>query len=251
MNTRAPIKKGIDVEGDLTTKEYFTGLDAHNLIYSPRPFPDPTVDTVSYDVPYHGGDFVEVNSFGFMRRGESSYIFDPTGEITITIDEYLRPDSIIDQFSFIDHVYFSDGLLNRAGYTDPSFAVQGLYEYLGRDRPDVAGFRFWLDGYDSGSASLTDLAHAFIDIKAQTALSGGVTPDPGTNRDFVLYLYQTVLERAGEAEGVAFWTGNLDQGLASRAEVLGEFVDVNGETAWYNAQTLGQPFGGYSWIPLE
>ena len=83
------------------------------------------------------------------------------------------------------------------------------------------------------------------------AASGSLTADPKANKDFVLYLYESILERSGDQQGVDFWTNSLDNGLVSRAEVLAEFIEVNGETSWYSV-TSGQtqPFGGWEWIEL-
>jgi Domain of unknown function (DUF4214) len=46
------------------------------------------------------------------------------------------------------------------------------------------------------------------------------------NRGFVAKLYENVLDRAGEPGGLAFWSGNLDAGHASRADVVVGFSEA-------------------------
>lgn len=250
MRTRAPIKKGAEFFGDTETRQFFNGLDSYSLLYHSGPRPEPKIDTVIYNVDYNRSTFVHYSQIGFLARGSTEILYDPTSTDLITRDVYFDPQSKIDTFSFIDRVFFNNGLYTFS-LADPAFAIQGLYEYLGRDVPDSSGLQFWLNSYDEVGVSLVELASEFIHIKSETAKSGSLNADPESNRDFVLFLYQTILEWSGNEEGVDFWTSNLDAGLATRAEVLAEFIDLNGEVTWFNAVTgQTQPFGGPSWIEL-
>lgn len=250
MSTRAPIKKGFSYTGDLATYEVFVGADQFSLIYPTGPIPEKTVDIVTYDVDYNGAPFVPWNTLIPLARGETRSSFDPTSTEPLTRLSIGDISGTVDTFDFIDRVYFTNGVRVNE-FVDPAFAIQGLYEYLGRDVPDVVGFNYWLSGYDEKGVSLVTLASDFLRIKSEAAKAGSLSADPQANKDFVLYLYQTILERPGEQQGVDFWANNLDAGLASRAQVLAEFIAVNGETSWHlerSGQT--QSFGGWQWIEL-
>jgi Domain of unknown function (DUF4214)/RTX calcium-binding nonapeptide repeat (4 copies) len=86
--------------------------------------------------------------------------------------------------------------------------------------PDREGLRFWhkalANGYD-----LHDIADSFM-----TSPEFQVTYAGTDNRGFVAKLYENVLDRAGEPGGLAFWSGNLDAGLASRADVVVGFSEA-------------------------
>ncbi|WP_159435867.1 Ig-like domain-containing protein [Lampropedia hyalina] len=47
----------------------------------------------------------------------------------------------------------------------------------------------------------------------------------GSNSDFVEYLYQSILVRASEPDGHAYWTGTLDSGELTRAELVDTFLN--------------------------
>ncbi|MGF1551207.1 MAG: DUF4214 domain-containing protein [Paracoccaceae bacterium] len=96
-----------------------------------------------------------------------------------------------------------------------------LYEAgLGR-RADEAGLNFWIDQREAG-ASEEALAGFFL---ASMEFAERVGP-PATLSDRALVegLYENVLDREGEAEGVDFWTGLLGDGFG-RDETLLAFAD--------------------------
>lgn len=268
MKTRSPTKKGKEYFGDTTSPESFKGMEFElfkgggflDFLFESRL--NFRVDTLNYSEKYNGGDFFYyrnyLESIGFLNaaRETSSYAFDPSDPSRVTFDIINGPGRPVDFIDYVERVYFSDGLRilwsPATPGIDPAFAIQGLYEYLGRDVPDAEGFKFWLNSYDELNVPLVEIANTFIAIKAEVGSGGGVEADPTTNRDFVNYLYQSILERPADQNGLDFWTESLDNSLATRGEVLVQFVDVNWETDWYNAVTgVTQPFGGPNWIPLE
>jgi hypothetical protein len=84
--------------------------------------------------------------------------------------------------------------------------------------PDAAGLGFWIGAMDQG-VTLEAVAQAFIGSAEFTAMYGA---NP-TNAAYVNGLYQHVLHRAGDPAGIAYWTGVLDRGAATRAQVLAGF----------------------------
>ena len=132
---------------------------------------------------------------------------------------------------------FSESAENRAdtaglvaaGIWDVSGAgseVAHLYDTAFGRLPDVGGFTSWVAALNSG-ASLQALAGAFVTSAEFTNTYGALD-----NAGFVQALYGNTLHRAGDAAGVAGWTGALAQG-ATRAQVVVGFS----ESAEHKAST--------------
>jgi len=93
-----------------------------------------------------------------------------------------------------------------------------LYEAaLGR-MPDQGGYNYWLDTFASG-ASVQDIASSFMAAPEFQTLFA-----TNSNDAFVDQLYINVLERPGEAGGVNYWLGLLDQQTATKVDVLLSFA---------------------------
>lgn len=94
-----------------------------------------------------------------------------------------------------------------------------LYDTVFDRAPDAEGLEFWNDAAHQG-LGLRDLANFFIAAPEFASTYG----EP-TTRGFVESLYQNILDRPGEAEGIIFWTNALDAGLADRAQVVVGFSE--------------------------
>jgi len=94
-----------------------------------------------------------------------------------------------------------------------------LYEAaLGR-MPDQGGYDFWIDTFAEGSP-LQGIASAFMDApEFQQQFASN------SNAAFIDQLYLNVLDRPGEAGGVDYWLGVLDNQSASQEDVLLSFAD--------------------------
>jgi len=98
-------------------------------------------------------------------------------------------------------------------------AIIRLYDTVFDRAPDADGLRFWNDAPDHGY-SLGDIAGQFITAAEFAATYGA--PD---SMAFVSAMYGNVLDRPGDADGLAFFARNLDAGLASRADVVVAFSE--------------------------
>ncbi len=78
---------------------------------------------------------------------------------------------------------------------------------------------YWVDRRTSGYP-LTAIADAFARSPEFIDRYGTLS-----NRDFVDRIYQNVLGRGADAEGLAYWTGELDAGRRSRGAVMVKFSD--------------------------
>ncbi len=115
-----------------------------------------------------------------------------------------------------------------------------VYQAAFHRAPDSAGLGFWISSMDHGS-SLNDVAGGFVNSDEFKTVYG---QHPG-NGDVVAQFYQNVLHRPGEAAGIAFWTGVLDNHQASVAEVLAGFSESDENVAGTVA-TIGN---GFSYTP--
>jgi hypothetical protein len=85
---------------------------------------------------------------------------------------------------------------------------------------DPVGLGYWIDRLDNGANIVTDVSQAFINSPEFIARYGA---NP-SNASFVDNLYQNVLHRGGEAGGVTYWNGQLNNNIFTRAEVLNYFA---------------------------
>ena len=85
--------------------------------------------------------------------------------------------------------------------------------------PDAIGLNFWGTSYANGM-SLEEIAALFLDqdeTRSEFAQSA-------TALEFAEQVYANVLGRASDAEGLAFWVAQLEQGLVSRATLILEVL---------------------------
>ena len=84
---------------------------------------------------------------------------------------------------------------------------------LGR-APDATGFQNWFDGLAEGRITLQQAAGAFVNSTEFSNTYGALSDSA-----FVELLYQNVLNRPADTNGLSNWVGKLEEG-SSRAEVL-------------------------------
>lgn len=145
--------------------------------------------------------------------------------VTINRDASGRPASIIspqgqDTVVNVERVEFIDGTLAfDTGVGETAGAVYRFYLTVFDRAPDVAGLTYWIAAMDAGK-SILDVAANFVDSDEFDSLYG-VDPSAET---YVAKLYQNILGREGDAQGVAYWEGQLEAG-ATRAQVLFGFSE--------------------------
>lgn len=86
--------------------------------------------------------------------------------------------------------------------------VQELYVgYLGR-AADKAGLDFWVKAIENGTSTLESVALGFTLSEEYKAQYNGLT-----TTQLVAKVYQNVLGRAADADGLAFWAGEVNKGV--------------------------------------
>ncbi|MGF1444816.1 MAG: DUF4214 domain-containing protein [Pikeienuella sp.] len=107
-----------------------------------------------------------------------------------------------------------------------------LYEAaLDRDlNIDEDGLNFWIDAREAGFG-IVELAGFFLESSEFEESFGDV--DALSDEAYVDLLYQNVLDREGDAQGVAFWLGELAREDFGRDNLLAAFsISVeNAETS--------------------
>ena len=97
--------------------------------------------------------------------------------------------------------------------------------------PDATGYLNWASRLFQGSWSLPEVAAGFINsAEFQSSYSNT------SNSEFVTLLYNNVLDRGPDSAGLAAWSGALDSGTRSRAEVVLGFSN----SAEYQQSTAAQ-----------
>jgi hypothetical protein len=95
-----------------------------------------------------------------------------------------------------------------------------IYQAAFARTPDAPGLGFWMSAMDKGQ-SLLSVAQGFVASNEFKTIYGA---NP-TSTEIVSKIYENVLHRPGEADGIKFWAGVLDSKSASVAEVLMGFSD--------------------------
>jgi len=102
--------------------------------------------------------------------------------------------------------------------------------------PDADGLEYWI-GQFNGGQSTNAIAESFYSAGVQyTALTG--FSSSMSNADFVNVIYRNVLGRqdGADADGLAYWTGELASGRASRGSLVSTILDsahtFKGNATW-------------------
>ncbi|MGV0960304.1 MAG: DUF4214 domain-containing protein [Limnohabitans sp.] len=103
--------------------------------------------------------------------------------------------------------------------------VSQLYVSLFGRAPDAEGLSYWVGQLNAGK-TLATVAQDMYNVDAARAYY----PNYMTNEEIISSFYKNVLGRTGDAEGVQYWTKQLDSGT-SKGKV---FVDIMTATVKYS-----------------
>lgn len=111
--------------------------------------------------------------------------------------------------------------------------VRSLYDIALNREPDAGGQAFWRSVLEQG-VSVQEVAGTIISSSEFQALIGGLTTG-----QIVELFYVNGLERASDNAGKAFWTGLIDQGLASWGNLLVAFSESPEQTGQFHSYLTG------------
>lgn len=165
-----------------------------------------------------GGDGYDIatyllgyDAYTTRRQGDEVLVLAKDGSISDTLVNFER-------VAFVgSHLAFDfDGNAGQA---------YRIYQAAFDRTPDTGGLSFWINSMDAGR-SLLWVAEGFVGSDEFASVYGNSPANP----DFVDKLYENILGRDGELEGVTFWIDQLEAGM-SRAQVLVHFSESPENTA--------------------
>ena len=107
--------------------------------------------------------------------------------------------------------------------------ITGLYVAYFNRAADQEGLTYWTDKADEVAKAGGDVSSVF------KKLSGGFATHPTfkstydhlNNKEFVSLIYRNALGRAGDVEGIDYWTKKLDFEGMIRSDVVSDFVELS------------------------
>ncbi len=172
-----------------------------------------------------GGAGTDTVSFSGNRQSYS-LTQDSSGRLLVTGNS----GSGVDTLTNIERLQFSDAKIaldisgnpnagfNLAGLADAG-QVYRLYQAAFNRAPDKVGLAYWIAQADL-NVPLTTIATGFT-----TSVEFKNTYGNLSDHQFVDQMYQNVLHRAGESNGVAYWYSQLDGHAQAREQVLVGFAE--------------------------
>lgn len=127
----------------------------------------------------------------------------------------------VDELHGIEKIRFADRML-RVDTEGNAGQAYRIYQAAFKRSPDQTGLGYWIGRMDEG-VPLQEVAKGFLASKEfETSYGKNLS-----NGDFVLRLYDNVLQRAADASGFVFWVDLLNRGQIDRSRALLEFSESN------------------------
>ncbi len=114
-----------------------------------------------------------------------------------------------------DTIVAADGEIMLGLNQSTAGTVWHMYQAALAREPDASGFQYWMSQVQNGM-SVQDLAHDFMNSSEFQTKYGQLT-----NQQFVDQLYQSVLNRAPDSAGEAYWTDQLNHGVTRDTVLIG------------------------------
>ena len=198
-------------------------------------FIDQTVEESKVDiVKTYSGKF---SDYKFYNKGNGVYqIKTDSGYDDITGIPLLTfsGEAATSYFRDISAIVDIKGTFDQVtGLSTDSGRMFRLYNASFKRLPDPDGLAYWIDNFSSGRNSIRVVASSFLG-SAEFAERYGSNV---TDEKFVNTLYQNVLGRAADTEGLNYWVGNLSSGLETRYEALLGFAESAENKALFTDMT--------------
>jgi hypothetical protein len=132
------------------------------------------------------------------------------------IDEITGVDNLSFDNKSVDITEVQETFDQVTGINDVSGVVFRLYNAAFARLPDSAGLKNWINANSSGKKSYKETAEAFADSQEFENRYGANV----SNTEFVTTLYNNVLDRDPDANGLARYVGELNDGTNERKDLL-------------------------------
>lgn len=185
----------------------------------------------------NGGEGTDVASYSGALSGYSIVI--SAGSYVVT----AAGGSAADTLSNVEKVRCSDLTVNltvQAGAAATNSAqlarLEELYVAFFNRVPDADGLEYWIGQFASGQ-TVNQIAESFYAAGVQYSSLTGYSSTM-TNADFVNTVYRNVLGRSegADADGLAYWTGELTSGRESHGSLVSTILDsahsFKGNATW-------------------
>ena len=125
------------------------------------------------------------------------------------------------------------------GWQDHTAQMFRLYNAAFARFPDPEGLAYWIDMFGSGVNTKRQVANSFLGSEEFAERYGTNVSDS----QYVDTLYTNILGRLPDAQGKAYWLGQLSSGRETRAEALLGFAESNENIYLFTGMTgFGNPF---------
>ena len=160
----------------------------------------------------------------------SNYMLNKAGG-TYTVQAKAGTDGT-DTLIAVESLRFTDKTVNLTVQAKAAAAPQAdvirlteLYVAFFNRVPDADGLAYWIEQKSAGQ-SISQIADVFYSAGVQYANLTGFSASM-SNGDFVNVVYRNVLGRPGgaDAEGLAYWSGLLADGKATRGSLVSTILD--------------------------
>ncbi len=194
-------------------------------------FSDQTVVEYNIDkvLNYNGkfNEYTFINTEPGIYKIKNNNIYDDiTGVPKIIFAD--KPDGI----SAISYVQATFNQLD--GIDSYSGKIYRLYNAAFKRLPDPNGLKYWINNFKSGVDSERDIASSFINSYEFLQEYGENISD----EKFVETLYQNILKREPDPNGLNYWLGQLNSGVELRNEVLLGFSESTENKLFFSETTL-------------
>ena len=198
---------------------------------------DDTIDAGLGNDSIDGGSGVDTVRFAGLRSRFDVMI--SNGNMTVT--DQLRTLGT-DRLSNVEKLMFSDQwVTTEIGGTNAQ--AYRIYQAAFDRTPDLLGLGYWMDEMARGM-NVVEVAARFIDSNEFIQLYG-FNPAPAT---FITRLYQNVLDRTPDSEGLAWWSNQMQTNPSKTPyKVLADFS----ESPENQANVATQIAQGIAYLPFD
>ena len=213
-------------------------------------FSDADGDTLSYTAKLSNGNalpsWLSISSTGTLSGTPANADVGALAVIVTAADSgaLMASDTFTLTVRNVATVIDADGNLwdSTIAVGDGSFIVaeeaqlyRSYFGAMGR-LPDEGGYNWWLGEIQAGRHTLESMAAGFVDSSEFKALSDTDNSGAISNEEFILHMYNGVFGRDPDAEGLAWWVGQLDAGTKTQPDAFismtqsNEYVELTVET---------------------
>ena len=159
----------------------------------------------------------------------------------------IQHDDLYDNITGIPIIIFTDKPygISSISYVQATFEqLDGIDTYSGKiyrlynaafkRLPDPDGLKYWINNLKSGVDNERAIASSFINSNEFIQEYGQNI----SNNKYVKSLYNNVLKREADIDGLNYWVGQLNNGIEARNEILLGFSESNENKLYFIETTL-------------